>query len=136
MFVGYATQWYRFLIPNRIKRVGWNDWVIPEITRFGVTKDDVIYGEMKNEKWFIAKPGEGLLPVFFRNKDTWLEELVELGITDAPKMANITEGYHKAQRSLWIKRITWGAILAGIVSLPWMIARGIRLRKKVKKRSK
>ena len=136
MFVGYETQWYRFLVPNRIKRVGWNDWVIPEITRFGVIKSYVIYGETKNGKWFIVRPGNGSLPVFFRNRDTWLEELVTLGETNTPEMVNIREGYHKAQRSLWIGRIFGGAMLVGIVSLPWMIARYIRLRKKVKKRAK
>ena len=136
MFVGYATEWYRFLVPDRIKRVGWNDWVIPEITRFGVIKDEVIYGEMKNEKWFIAKPADGSLPIFFSNRDTWLQELSQLGATDTPEMVTIPEGYHDAQQSLWIGRVAWGGIIAGIVSLPWMVARYIRLRKKVKKRGK
>ena len=137
MFVGYATQWYHFLVPDRIKRVGWNDWVIPEITRFGVIKNKVIYGEMKNEKWFIAKPGDDSLPVFFNNKDTWLQKLTELGVTNTPEMVTISEGYHDAQQSLWIGRVAWGGIIAGIVSLPWMIARYLRLQKnRKKKRSK
>ncbi len=136
MFIGYSTPWYSFPVPNRIERVGWDDWIIPEITRFGILKNYVIYGEVKDEKWFIAKPGDGALPEFFRNKDTWLEELVELGGTDTPEMVNIREGYHNAQQSLWIGRIASGAFVAGIVSLPWMITRHLRLRKKLKKGAK
>ena len=136
MFVAYSTEWYRFLVPDRIKRVGWNDWAIPGITQFGVIKDDVIYGEMKNDKWFITKPGDGSLPVFFSNRDAWLEELTRLGANDTPQMVNIRDGYHSAQKTLWIKRIAYGAIFAGVVSLPWMIARYLRLRKNLKKGSK
>jgi hypothetical protein len=136
MFVGYSTHWNRFLVPNRIKRVGWNEWKVPGITQFGVLKSYVIYGEMKNEKWFIVRPGNGSLPEFFRDREKWLKELVTLGGTNTPEMVNIREGYHDAQQSLWIERIGLGAMLVGIVSLPWMIARHVRLRKKLKKGSK
>lgn len=136
MFVGYSTPWYRFLVPNRIKRVGWNDWAITGITQFGVTKDNVIYGETKDEKWFIARAGDGSLPVFFRDRIAWLQELTKHGAGDTPELIDIPQGYHDAEQKLWIGRIASCAFLAGIVSLPWMIARYLRLRKKVKKRFK
>ncbi|MCK5113443.1 MAG: hypothetical protein KAR11_01620 [Phycisphaerae bacterium] len=136
MFVGCATQWYHLLVPGQIKRVGWQEWYVPNITQFGAIKTDVIYGQTNDERWFIAKPGDGSLPVFFSDEEKWRLKLADLGLDGEPEMVNIRDGYHAAQQSLWIERIAWGGIFAGVVSLPWMIARYLRLRKKLKKGSK